>query len=109
MPSTLHDSNTAAAPAINTVLAVITAPPPGVYRVKAILSLTGTTETQLQNLRLRSNAVAVGDVLPTLSAKDLELEWDAVVVPAGNIDLQVVASATAGSVYNTQLFAYQVA
>lgn len=107
LADSLIGSSSAAAPTALAVLAAITAPPAGVYRVRATIALTGTAETALQNVRLRSNAVVVS-AAPSLSGVILTLDFPRVTVTAGNIDLQAIAGAVAGSIYNTVLVATRV-
>lgn len=107
---TLVGSGTAAAPTANTVIAVITAPPPGVYKVTVELTLTGTAETATANARLRQNTVAVATVptIPGIGATPPTV-LPRVTVTGGNIDVQAIAGATAGSVYTAVITATRVA
>lgn len=106
----LIGSGTAAAPTANTVIAAITAPPPGVYRVTVELTLTGTAETATANARLRQNTVAVA-TLPTVPGIGATppIVLPRVTVTGGNIDVQAIAGATAGSIYTAVITATRVA
>jgi hypothetical protein len=110
--NTLTNSASTAAPGAGAVVASIAAPPPGVYKVKLLIVLTGTAETALANLRLRENGATVATALPSLSAAagPVILEFDRVEVNegGGNLDVIAIAAATAGSVYNVVLQATRV-
>lgn len=107
---TLIGQGTQAAPTANTVIASITAPPPGVYRVVVELTLTGTAETATANARLRQNTVAVTS-LPTISTVGATppIVIQRLTVTGGNIDVQAIAGATAGSIYTAVISATRVA
>ena len=107
--NTLVTAASAAAPGAGVVVAAITAPPAGIYDVEVHLALTGTAETALQNLRLRENATNL-HVLPSLSASVLRLRFARVEVNngGGNLDVQAIAAATVGSIYNVVLVATRV-
>jgi hypothetical protein len=100
---TLEVATSTAAPGATTAIATLAAPQPGSYRVRGTIIITGTTETQLVNLRLRANAVVVGTLLPTVTGLVVPFDFERVEVTAGNLDLQTVAAATAGSVYTVLL------
>lgn len=102
-------SGTATAPAANAILAQLTTlTPGGIYEVKMFLALTGTAETNLRNVRLRQNGVAAIDLIPTLSGTNWLQIVSEVLVTGGNLDVQVIAAATAGSVYTTLLLASRI-
>lgn len=104
LAQTLQAAATAAAPGAGSVLVSVAVPSAGNYRVSGVIVITGTAETQLVNLRLRQNAAVVGLVLPTVTGFVVPFEFERVeVTAAGNIDLQVVSAATAGSVYTANL------
>ena len=104
---TLLHSVSNAAPAANAVQAAISSPTPGTYKVVATVSLTGTAETQLANLRLRVTTVSQGAVATIVGTT--QYTFERVTIASGNIDLMVAANATAGSIYTTSLQATRIA
>lgn len=103
---------TAAAPGATTAVAALAGlVVGGVYRVTGVVALTGTAETALINLRLRSNGAAVpgGGILPSLSGLVVPFSFDRVtVLTGGALDVATQAAATAGSVYTVQLLATRI-
>lgn len=79
----------------------------GVYEIEATIALTATAETQLLNLRLRNNGTP-HSTIPTISGQVLRLRWPRLTAN-GNIDIQAIAAATGGAVYNVMLQATRVA
>ena len=110
--NTLSATGSATAPGAGAAIATISAPPPGVYKVRLTVVLTGTAETALRNLRLRENGATVADTLPSLSASagPVCLEFDRVEVNegGGNLDVIAIAAAAGGSIYNVALQATRI-
>jgi hypothetical protein len=102
---TLEVATSTPAPGATTAIATITSPQPGSYRINGVIVITGTAETQLVNLRLRANGVVVGNLLPTVTGLVVPFEFERVDLTAGNLDIQTVAAATAGSIYTVILTA----
>jgi hypothetical protein len=107
--NTLVAQASSVAPGAAAVVASIAAPPAGIYDVEVHLALTGTAETALSNLRLRENATNLY-VLPSLSAVSLRLRFPRVEVNngGGNLDVQAIAAAAGGSIYNVVLIATRI-
>jgi hypothetical protein len=83
--------------------------PSGTYKVRALITLTGTAETALANLRLREGGNTIGD-MPSLSASagPVEICLDQIEVnpdadDAVDVDIIAIAAATAGAVYTIHL------
>jgi hypothetical protein len=100
---TLGNANTAAAPAASAQLAkvTLTAATAGPYKVVVSINITGTAETQLNNLRLRQNGVLVS-VLPSVPGAN-QYVFERVDAAVGDLDVFVIANATAGSIYTTSV------
>ena len=104
--NTLSAVASVTAPGAGADVVQIAGVPAGVYKVRAIIALTGTAETQLTNLRLRQGGTLVANLpsLPT-AASPVEIVLDQVEVDADNSDVDIIAiaAATAGAIYTAQL------
>ena len=99
-------------PGAGAVLASISAPAAGTYKVTVMALLTGTAETALRNLRLRENGTTTVDALPSLSAPGAwtEIAFERIEVNegGGNLDVIAIAAGVVGAIYNVVLLATRV-
>jgi hypothetical protein len=72
----------------------------GIYRIRAVVALTGTAETQLVNVQLRTSAFH--SAIPALTGQVVVMEWPRVTL-TGNPFLYAAAAATGGSIYTCSL------
>lgn len=101
---TIGQATSSAAPGAGASINATLVPDAGVYSARIIIELSGTAETQLANLRLRMNGAVVIAALPTTPGPaPTVIDLDRIVTdaPNRNVDLQVVAAATAGAIYTT--------
>lgn len=93
---------TGAAPAAGTVICAIVAPAVGRYKVRASAQQRGTIDTgHYANVGVYQNAVLVATILSTdlvTPAEDIIVD-----VAGGNLDLRVIATGAAGSVFAGQI------
>lgn len=86
----------------------------GVYRVRVVLSLSGTAETATTNALLRTNGAAAtgggGSArMATIAGASVTVDVPRLTCGAnGVIDVATVAAATAGAIYTTLLTATRV-
>lgn len=106
---TLATSGSLTSPAAFTAVTFLAAPPPGVYQVVALITLTGTNAAELLNLRLRQNGITVVPFLPTLSGAGLiRMEFPRITVTGGNLNVETIGAGTPGSIYNVTLMATRI-
>jgi len=106
----LSNAVTSAAPAVNTVLASLTTPAKGEYIVRAFIFVSGAAETQPLNVRVRSGSTELCRLITAQNLLDSTSDTFVVSVDgATNIDMQVVANATAATVYTSRLTATRTA
>lgn len=101
---TVTTTATVAAPGVVT-LVTVAATAGGVYRVRAVVALTGTAETQLVNVQFR--AASFHSAIPALTGQVVVMEWPRITA-TGNMILNVPVIATAGSIYTASLSATRV-
>jgi hypothetical protein len=114
--TSLSDTNVVTTPAANAVLATVTASATGVYQVEVTSFIGGTTvaATEINNMRLRVNGVAVGRVINpvpgTTGAVGIGGKRARIAATAGQvIDVIAVGLATTGAIYGCDLVASRVA
>lgn len=112
MADTQNLTSTTSAPgAAATILSVTGLTVGGVYKLEIVIALTGTAETSLANLRLRTNSASIagGGILPTISGSIVTLQFARVPVGAdGKMEILSQGAATAGSIYTLRLAATRV-
>jgi hypothetical protein len=85
------------------VIATIT-PPAGKYRVLIRYNITGTAETQLNNLSLNANAANLTGTLPTITGSGWhEVEVFLTLDGINPVRVRASAAATTGAVYSASL------
>lgn len=105
---TIGTTTSVSAPALGTSAGFLATPPPGVYKVKFTILLTGTAETQLANLVVKINGANTALVLPSISAFINTIEIPRLTITSSNLQLVTVANATAGSVYTVTIIASRI-
>lgn len=83
----------------------------GTYSARIIIELSGTAETQLNNLRLNINGVSKIAALPSTPGPAASvIEIDRLYVPANaSVQVVAVAAATGGAIYTVTLLLTRVA
>lgn len=104
------DTNVVTSPSANAVLATVTVPATGVYQVEVVSAIGGTTvaATEMNNMRLRVNNVAVGRVLTpvpgTAGGTGIGQKKARIAATSGQvIDVIAVLAGTTGAVYGCDL------
>lgn len=103
---TVGNSQSSAAPGAGTGMCTVTVTAGGTYRLEITVNLSGTAETQLANLRLRDNTTNLF-TLPSLQGT-AKYAVERVANAGGNFNVQVIAAATAGSIYTIGMTATRV-
>lgn len=84
-------------------------PPAGLYRVYVTYQLTGTAETQLANIRLKTKGATLISGLPSISAFVWSHTFDRVEADGTNpIQLVCVSAATGSSVYTGSIICNRI-
>jgi hypothetical protein len=100
------------APAAAAALATIAAPPTGLYEVQVFAALSGTTAAaDLDNIRLRANLATVTQLPLAIAAPATPQPQGVrlnVRVITGNLQVQAVGNASAGTFYSVLLTATQI-
>lgn len=90
---------TAGAPTSGTAFVAVT-PLAGIYRAYFVWTLTGTTETTLNNVRIKTKGANLMSGLPAITGQVITLIVDRIEADGTNaISLCANAASTAGSVY----------
>lgn len=79
----------------------------GIYRLDITINLSGTAETQLANLRLRSNGSNIATLASLPGSNRYQVER--VTSLGGNFDIQTISAATAGAIYTVFFTATRIA
>lgn len=104
---TIGAAQTSAAPGAGTGLCTTTVQAGGLYELEITVNLSGTAETQLTNLRLRDNTTNLFTLLSVQGTTTFSVLRQA--NAGGNFNIQVIAAATAGSVYTLSILATRLA
>lgn len=105
---TLFGGATTPAPGAASNVCTVTVVTPGIYQLQIYITLTGTVETQNNNVQLVvPGGLVVG--IPALSGVQLQYDVPRVFIKqTGLVAVKSVAAATAGSVYTAFICATRV-
>lgn len=110
--TSLSDTNVVTSPGAGATLATVTVPATGTYQVEVVSAIGGTTvaATEMNNMRLRVNAVAVGRVITpvvgTAGSSGVGSKRARIQATSGQtIDVIAVLAGTTGAVYGCDLVA----